>query len=71
MELRAELDGLFFHLYGLTEDNVKHIIDSFGALRRRGNGDFEYKSQALEAYRSLADKVSREQLNESPSVSTW
>ena len=71
MELRAELDGLFFHLYGLTEDNVEHIIDSFGALRRRGNGDFEYKSQALEAYRSLADKVSREQLNESPSVSTW
>jgi hypothetical protein len=70
MELRAELDGLFFHLYGLTENNVEHIIDSFGALRRRGNGDFEYKAQVLEAYRSLADKISREQLNESPSVST-
>jgi len=70
MELRAELDGLFFHLYGLTENNMEHIIDSFGALRRRGNGDFEYKTQVLEAYRSLADKISREQLNKSPSVST-
>lgn len=69
-KLRAELDGLFFHLYGLTETDVEHIIDSFGALRRRGDGDFEYKSQVLDVYRSLADTVSQEQSNGSLSVST-
>ncbi|UPV75624.1 hypothetical protein M0R89_06050 [Halorussus limi] len=69
-ELRAELDGLFFHLYELTETDVNHIINSFGALRRRGDGEFEYKSQVLDVYRSLSDEFSREQSNESLSVST-
>ena len=27
--LRAELDGLVAHLYGLTEDEFAHILDTF------------------------------------------
>lgn len=69
-KLRAELDGLFFHLYGLTETDVNHIIDSFGALRRRGDGEFKYKAQVLDAYQSLSEDFSYEQSNESLSVST-
>ncbi len=69
-ELRAELDGLFFHLYGLTETEVEHIIDSFGALRRREDGEFGYKTQVLKAYHSLSEEFSQEQSNKSRTVST-
>lgn len=68
-KLRAELDGLFFHLYGLTEADVEHVIDSFGALRRREDGEFEYKSEVMDVYRSMADTFNQEQSNGSLSVS--
>src|SRR5699024_10076471 len=31
--LRAELDGAFFHLYGLTRDEVEFVMESFLGLK--------------------------------------
>lgn len=49
--LRAELDGMIAHLYGLTEDEFSHILSSFPIVEQ------EVKNAALEAYKSLAPKA--------------
>jgi hypothetical protein len=46
--LRAELDGLIAHLYGLTEEEFTHILKTFPLVEQ------EVKDAALEAYRRLA-----------------
>jgi hypothetical protein len=43
--LRAELDGLVAHLYGLTEEEFTHILSTFPLVAR------EVKAAALTAYR--------------------
>jgi len=57
----AELDALFAHLYGLSEDELEACLDpppplkSFEVLRRQERascGHFETKRRVLEAYRS-------------------
>ena len=44
-QLRAELDGMIAHLYGLTEDEFKHILSTFPIVPE------ETKQAALEAYK--------------------
>ncbi len=46
--LRAELDGMVAHLYGLTEEEFQHILVTFPLV------DPSTKQAALEAYRALA-----------------
>ncbi|NEU56550.1 Eco57I restriction-modification methylase domain-containing protein [Halorussus sp. MSC15.2] len=62
-QIRAELDGLFFNLYDLTEEEVEYVVDSFGALRRRDedeNGDYEYKTRVLSSFRDIEAKLNLE-----------
>ena len=33
-QLRARLDALFFHLYGLDEDDAAYILDQFPVLEK-------------------------------------
>lgn len=47
-KLRAELDGRVAHLYGLTEDEFKHILSTFPLV------DQQVKDDALQAFRDLA-----------------
>lgn len=49
-KLRAELDGMVAHLYGLTEDEFCHILTTFPLVEQ------EVKDAALEAYKALAPK---------------
>lgn len=49
--LRAELDGLVAHLYGLTEDEFTHVLSTFPVVPH------ETKDAALAAYRDLAPKA--------------
>ena len=53
--IRAELDAAYFHLYGLERDDVEHVMDSFDALKRRGEaadfGEFRTKELILERLR--------------------
>ena len=48
--LRAELDGLVAHLYGLTEDEFAYILTTFPVVSQ------EVKNAALAAYRALAPR---------------
>lgn len=47
-KLRAELDGMIAHLYGLTEEEFTHILSTFPIVEK------SVKDAALEAYRELA-----------------
>lgn len=49
-KLRAELDGLIAHLYGLTEEEFTHILSTFPVVPQG------VKEAALEAYRHFAPK---------------
>jgi Putative DNA-binding domain len=49
-KLRAELDGMIAHLYGLTEEEFTHILSTFPIVEQ------SVKAAALEAYRELAPK---------------
>jgi len=48
--LRAELDGLVSHLYGLTEEEFAYILTTFPVVSQ------EVKDAALAAYRALAPR---------------
>ena len=56
-QLRARLDALFFHLYGLSEDDADYILDQFPVLEkkeRREFGSYLTKHLVLNQYRALA-----------------
>jgi hypothetical protein len=54
--LRAELDAIYAHLYGLDRDDFAYILDTFEVLKknelnpRTGFGEFRTKRLCLEAY---------------------
>lgn len=55
--VRAELDACFFHLYGLTRDEVDYIMDTFPIVRRKdeaASGDYRTKRLVLDSYDTLA-----------------
>jgi hypothetical protein len=55
-KLRAEIDGLIAHLYGLTEDEFAHILNTFPIVPEAT------KQATMEAYKSFAPKSMDEQL---------
>lgn len=46
-KLRAELDGLVAHLYGLTEEEFRYVLTTFPLVAD------SVKSAALQAYRDV------------------
>jgi len=55
-ELRAELDGAMFFLYGLDRVDVEHVLDSFYGVRKneeRDLGEFRTKRLVLAAYDAM------------------
>ncbi|MFM6244274.1 MAG: ATP-binding protein, partial [Dolichospermum sp.] len=46
-KIRAELDGIIAHLYGLTETEFSHILNTFPIVAE------EVKNAALNAYREM------------------
>jgi hypothetical protein len=56
MILKADLDALFFHLYGFEEKEIEHILDSFTILMRAESekyGEFNSKRLTLSAWNSM------------------
>lgn len=54
--LRAELDALFFHLYGIGRDDVDYIMDTFPIVRRKdeaAHGTYRTKEAILQVYDQL------------------
>ena len=52
-KLRAEIDGLVAHLYGLTESEFSYILTTFPLVTQ------DMKAATLEAYRNLPHELSR------------
>lgn len=55
--LRAEMDAAFFHLYGLSRDDVAYVMETFPIVRRHDEstyGEYRTKRVVLEAYGALA-----------------
>jgi hypothetical protein len=56
--LRAELDGLYGHLYGLSREELAYILDTFPIVRRKDEaryGEYRTKRLVLAAYERWAD----------------
>jgi hypothetical protein len=46
--LRAELDALYGHLYGLTREELAYILDTFPIVRRKDEAQFgEYRTKRM------------------------
>ncbi len=46
--IRAELDAFFFHLYGLTRDEVEYVMDTFPIVKRSDESEFgSYRTKDL------------------------
>ena len=55
--LRARLDALYFHLYGLSRADAAYILDTFPIVRRRdkaAHGHYRTKDMVLAYYNALA-----------------
>ncbi len=56
--MRAELDALMFHLYGINRDDVDYIMDTFPIVKRRDreryDGTYRTKDLILDRYDALA-----------------
>ncbi len=55
--LRAEIEAAFFHLYGLSRDDVARVMDAFPIVRRNDEatfGTFRTRDLVLGAYDSMA-----------------
>ncbi|KUP95578.1 Eco57I restriction-modification methylase domain-containing protein [Thermobifida cellulosilytica] len=56
--IRAELDALFFHLYGIKRDDVDYIMETFPIVKRKDEekyGTYRTKDLILEVYDRMAD----------------
>ena len=56
-QLRARLDALYFHLYGLSEDDADYILNQFPVLRKneeKAHGRYLTRDLALGHYRALS-----------------
>jgi hypothetical protein len=56
-QLRGELDAAFFHLYGLSRDDVDYVMESFPIVRKndeKAHGEYRTKRLILETYDALA-----------------
>jgi hypothetical protein len=59
--LRCELDAAFFHLYGLSRDDVSYVMDTFPIVRKadeKAHGEYRTKRLILEIYDELAEAIS-------------
>ncbi|MCW8382767.1 Eco57I restriction-modification methylase domain-containing protein [Streptomyces justiciae] len=55
--IRAELDALFFHLYGITRDDTAYILDTFSVTRDhdiKAHGEYRTKNLILAEYDRMA-----------------
>jgi len=55
--LRAELDALYFHLYGISRDDVDYIMETFPIVKRKDeaeHGCYRTKLAILEVYDEMA-----------------
>jgi hypothetical protein len=60
-QIRAELDAMMVHVYGLERDEVDYVLDTFTVMRKydeRDHGEYRTKRLILEYYDLLASSIS-------------
>ncbi len=58
--IRAELDAAYFHLYGITRDDVDYIMETFPIVKRKDEkafGEYRTKRVILEVYDAMAEAM--------------
>lgn len=56
--IRAELDAVFFRLYGLDRDELKHVMETFPIVKREdlaAHGTYRTKDLILDVYDRMAE----------------
>ncbi len=56
--LRCEIDATFFHLYGLTREDLTYILDTFPIVRKneeKAHGEYRTKRVILELYDAMTE----------------
>jgi hypothetical protein len=59
--IRAELDALMFHVYGVARDDVSYIMETFPIVQRKDEdryGEYRTKRLIMEAYDAMAEAIS-------------
>jgi len=59
-QLRCELDAAFFHLYGLSRDDIDYVMDTFPIVRKndeKTHGEYRTKRVILETHDALSKAV--------------
>jgi hypothetical protein len=59
--IRCELDAAYFHLYGISRDDVDYILETFPIVKRKDeqhHGEFRTKRVILEIFDAMADSIS-------------
>lgn len=67
--VRAELDALMFHVYGLDSSEVSHVLDSFPIVQRKDEGAFgsyRTKELILDAFAAMQESKQSDRPYESP-----
>lgn len=57
-QLRAELDALMFHVYGISRDDADYIMETFPIVKRKdiaAHGEYRTKRLILESYERLTN----------------
>lgn len=57
-QIRCELDAAYFHMYGVTRDDVEYIMDTFPVVKRNDEakyGCYRTKELILEIYDRMAE----------------
>lgn len=61
--IRAELDAVFFHIYGTAREDVVYILDTFTIVSRRdeaAHGEYRTKRLILQCYDALAECIAED-----------
>ena len=72
--MRAELDAVFFHLYGINRDDVDYIMETFPIVRRRdvaAYGSYRTKEAILRIYDAMAAAKSARVPYQSEFPASW
>jgi hypothetical protein len=59
-KIRCELDSLFFHLYGLSRDDLAYVMESFPIIKRKDidrYGSYRTKELILQVYDAMAEAM--------------
>jgi len=62
--LRAELDAIYAHLYGLTEEELDYILETFPIVKKKDiekYGSYHTKELILKYYDEYTDKIPKQE----------